>query len=130
MVSHDKFAALHALLANVLVGSAVIEQPVEMDDYRYEKVRLRVEQIAYPMFSPRDIQSCHVKILAASVCALVFDDRNSVITMKSSPECFSTDFAMEGAVVLQDGRKVAEEGIKMILMDARHSCSAVCHLKV
>lgn len=66
----------------------------------------------------------------ASMCALGFDYLNETMTGTwSFAEWNSTDSSPEDAIREEDGRKVAKRGFKLILLDMRHSCSAVEQLK-
>lgn len=91
MVLDDGFHTLDDQLANVLSGSAVTVQSVELSRYRYKEVWFSITQIADTTFSLHDIQSSHIKNLVASMRPLALDYRNSMIAEKWSAKFNPTD---------------------------------------
>lgn len=91
----------------MLAGSAVSVQLMELSHWSYEELT-RVEQIAYPTFSLRDIQSGLVRSLVVSMCALGLNYRNRMITVTRAVECNRTDSLTEDKIE----KKVAERSWK------------------
>lgn len=88
-----------------------------------------VKQVVGRKFPPCDEESNDVKRLNALRCALAFDCRSGIIDVKWSEKKISTDSTMQGAVALQQGRKVVKKSFNITLLDGRHRCSAVRQIK-
>lgn len=74
-----------------LTSSAVIVQMVEPGHYRNEEEWLSVEQIGDPTFPLQNIESRHVKTVAASMRMHALDYGNEMTTVTSSAECSPED---------------------------------------
>lgn len=130
LVSDDQLDALDAPLGNEVCDSTVDVQSVELSHYCYEGVWLSAGPSLDTTLSLRDIESSHVKILAFWIRSLAIDYCNGMITVTWSAQCHMTDSPLQDAVAKDGDEKVVKEGIKMILLDWCHCCSAASQLKV